>query len=248
MSEFLHSELLEFLEKVRLALGDLNYVPLVVALLCGGAIGLERELSGRAAGLRTHLLVCISSTLLILVSRRVAEAGIASEAGERIVFDPNRMGAGIVTGIGFLGAACVLRSGDALRGITTGACIWFVAGLGIVIGSGQYALALMGTLIVFVVLSLVNRFAGLIRPRVYRRLIVITNSTEVQSQAENIREIIKRHKMRLLDLASGHCNETNRNELVFFVALKNNFQAPVVTEEVGGLPDVLSARWKQSQP
>jgi len=236
-----------FFESISTALADLDYVPLLLAFISGGAIGFERELSGRAAGLRTHILVCICSTMLILVSRSAADTGAELDGIARVVFDPNRMGAGIVTGIGFLGAACVMRSGDALRGLTTGACIWFVAGLGIVIGSGQYALALAGTFLVLVVLTLVNRFANMLSPRVYRRLIVITTSTQLQAQADDIRAVLKRHEMSLLDLASGHSAESGRNELVFYVALKNNFQAPQVTEEVGGFRGVLSARWKQSE-
>src|SRR5262245_11506751 len=92
-------------------------LPLVFALLLGGAVGLEREYQGRPAGLRTHILVCLSSTMLILISRELGGDPVGGTG--RVVFDPNRMGAGIVTGIGFLGASTVLRSGDFLRGLTT---------------------------------------------------------------------------------------------------------------------------------
>ena len=241
------SALNAFFQDIGPGLMGLNYVPILLAFLCGGAIGFERELSGRAAGLRTHILVCLSSTLLILVSRSAAEAGLVNGEAVRLVFDPNRMGAGIVTGIGFLGAATVLRSGDVLRGLTTAACIWFVAGLGIVIGTEQYALALVGTVLVLFVLTAINRVAGLVRPFVYRRLIVISSAKEIQPQVEAIRAVLKRHRIRVIDLASGHSQETGRNEIVFYLALKNHFQAPQVTEEVGSFEDVLSARWKQSR-
>ena len=86
---------------------DFDFVPLLLAVLLGGLIGLERELHGRPAGLRTHALVCVCATMLIQVAQT---SKVPAEAS--FVFDPNRMGAGIVTGVGFLGAATVLRSGD----------------------------------------------------------------------------------------------------------------------------------------
>src|SRR5262245_66534187 len=101
--------------------------------------------------------------MLIMIARQVG----SEDLGGRTVFDPNRMGAGIVTGIGFLGAATVIRSGDILRGLTTAACIWYVAGLGIVVGTGHYALACVGTAIVLVVLTYMNRVASIIRPHAY---------------------------------------------------------------------------------
>ncbi|MDG2143160.1 MAG: MgtC/SapB family protein [Planctomycetota bacterium] len=234
-----------FYHTIGPSIANLDYTPLLLAIILSGAIGFERELSGRAAGLRTHILVCLSSTLLILTSRGIAEAGISLPEAARVVFDPNRMGAGIVTGIGFLGAASVLRSGDMLRGLTTAACIWFVAGLGIVIGTGQYEFAIVGTVLVLVVLTFVNRLFVLVKPIVYRRLIVITNTTEIAPQVEAISAALRRKKMRIMDIASGHSNETERHELIFYVSLKNRFQAPKLTEEVGAMTGVLSARWKQ---
>ena len=121
-----------------------EWMPIVVAVLVGGAIGFEREMHGRPAGLRTHILVCLASTLLIFASRVLPPESLVEGSAARIVMDPNRLAAGIVTGIGFLGAATVIRAGDIVRGITTGATVWTVAGLGIVIGQGEYAIAAVG--------------------------------------------------------------------------------------------------------
>ncbi|HEX6884723.1 MAG TPA: MgtC/SapB family protein [Planctomycetota bacterium] len=216
-------------------------LPLVFALLLGGAIGLEREYHGRPAGLRTHILVCLSSTMLIQVSRHLG--GEPIEAG-RVVFDPNRMGAGIVTGIGFLGASTVLRSGDFLRGLTTAACIWFVAGLGIVLGDQRYALATLCTGIVLLVLTVMNRIAGVIPPTIYRRLIVLSQCDRLEPLVGEVRAILVEEAILVLDVASGHDNEHGTQELVFFLSLRNTAQAPRVTERVAGLPGVRRARWK----
>src|SRR6185295_1203756 len=105
--------------------------------------GFEREIHGRPAGLRTHMLVCLASALLIYASRRIPVELLAGTGITHLVMDPNRLAAGIVTGIGFLGASTVIRAGDIVRGITTGATVWAVAGLGIVVGQGEYVLAIV---------------------------------------------------------------------------------------------------------
>lgn len=217
-------------------------LPIVFALLLGGAVGLEREYHGRPAGLRTHILVCLSSTMLITVSRHLGSE--LPDGTARMVFDPNRMGAGIVTGIGFLGASTVLRSGDFLRGLTTAACIWFVAGLGIVLGDHRYALGTFCTAIVILVLTVLNRMASVIAPVLYRRLIVIARRPELEPLLLEIRAILAKEAIEVMDVASGHDNEHGVQELVLFLSLRNGCQAPRVTEHVARLQGVQQARWK----
>ncbi|MFT4541358.1 MAG: putative Mg2+ transporter-C (MgtC) family protein [Planctomycetota bacterium] len=222
---------------------SINLIPLAYALVLGGLVGLEREWSGRAAGLRTHVIVCVSSTMLIMLSQNVGANVNLVEDG-RLVFDPNRMAAGIVTGIGFLGAATVLRSGDTLRGLTTAACIWYVAGLGIVLGNENYILAVVGTIVVLLTLTVLNLFTHLFRSVVYRRLIVIHTVADVQELTDQVTQALAGKGCRVLDIASGHDNLQQRNELVFYICLKNGLQAPRATEEIASLTGVCSARWK----
>jgi putative Mg2+ transporter-C (MgtC) family protein len=220
-----------------------DFLPLLFALLLGGAVGLEREYHGRPAGLRTHILVCLSSTMLIMISRRLGNEDHGDAV--RTVFDPNRMGAGIVTGIGFLGASTVLRSGDFLRGLTTAACIWFVYGLGIVLGDAQYALATVCTVVVLLVLTVVNRLASVIPPTIYRRLIVIAHRPDLEPLAQEIRAILAQEAVDVMDVASGHDNERGQQELVLYLSLRNTGQAPRITQRVAALDGVQQARWKQ---
>ena len=133
------------LEAILDAIVHLDPTPLLLAILVGGLIGMEREIHGRPAGFRTHIMVCLSSTLLIRASQVAPALAPIADSGLTLVWDPNRLAAGVVTGIGFLGAAAVIRSGDIVRGITTGACVWAVAVLGVVIGHGAYALAIAGS-------------------------------------------------------------------------------------------------------
>jgi len=219
-------------------------LPLLYAVVLGGAIGLEREWHGRPAGLRTHVIVCLSSTMLILVSQGMNADRIGLGEAGRLVLDPNRMGAGIVTGIGFLGAATVLRSGDLLRGLTTAACIWFVAGLGIVLGNGNYVLGGSATLIVLIVLTVMNKLTHLMTPIIYRRLIVLTKRTDLDALMREVRGVLKEEKLRVHDVASGFDRREELGELVFYASLKNEHQMPHLTERVMQLNGVDVARWK----
>jgi len=221
-----------------------HLLPLLYAVLLGGAIGFEREWNGRPAGLRTHVIVCLSATMLILVSRGLDAQSIGLGEAGRIVFDPNRMGAGIVTGIGFLGAATVIRSGDLLRGLTTAACIWFVAGLGIVLGNQDYGLGVSATAIVLFVLVVLNRMAHVIKPVIYRRLIVLSQRTDLDALMQEVRRVLGEEELHVLDVSSGFDRRQEQGELVFYTSLKNEHQLPRLTERVMQLDGVDVARWK----
>ena len=233
-----------FLRGLPDSFASLELTPYLLALLLGGVIGLEREIAGRPAGLRTHILVCLSATMLIAVSRTIhADVNLGSTG--RLVFDPNRMGAGIVTGIGFLGAATVLRSGDLLRGLTTAACIWFVAGLGIVLGTGHYVVAITATAIVLAVLTGVNWATSWIEPRIYRKLVLTTRGRGADELVGEVRGELKRRRMRVLDIAASKDNAEDVTEIAFYLSLKNEFQSPALVDDIAALEGVSAAGWKQ---
>lgn len=117
---------------------------LLVALVIGGVIGLERSYHGRPAGFRTHALVCVASSLLMLVTAYESLWFVSSKL-ERVAVDPTRMAQGIMTGIGFLGAGVIMKDGLSVRGLTTAASIWITAAIGILIGIGFYFPALLAT-------------------------------------------------------------------------------------------------------
>ncbi|MCC6697543.1 MAG: MgtC/SapB family protein [Candidatus Hydrogenedentes bacterium] len=128
-------------------------IKFALALLLSGLLGLERERKGRAAGLRTHVVVCLGSTLAMIVSDLLAAEWTAT--GAPIWLDRGRIAAGIVTGIGFIGAGTIINVGSIHRGLTTAAMLWFVAVLGIAIGVGFYRVAILGTFFaLFTVLAL----------------------------------------------------------------------------------------------
>lgn len=125
-------------------------IRLIVAALLGGLIGMERELRERYAGLRTHLLVSVGAALFTIVSVYAWKAFDFGAAG--VSFDPSRIAAGIVTGIGFIGAGAILRHGFFVRGLKTAASLWVAAAIGLAAGMGYYSAAVVTTVVVVVTL------------------------------------------------------------------------------------------------
>jgi putative Mg2+ transporter-C (MgtC) family protein len=120
-----------------------------LAAALGGAIGFERELREREAGLRTHLLVSVGAALFTLVSA-YAWTDWRFSTPDGLVFDPTRIAAQVVTGIGFLGAGAIIRQGLSVRGLTTAATLWVVAAIGMASGAGYYAAAVATTALVLI--------------------------------------------------------------------------------------------------
>jgi len=116
---------------------------ILLAVAFGSAIGLEREIRGKSAGLRTNILICLGAAVFTIISRKMA-AGQADSI--------TRIAAQIVTGIGFLGAGAIIRDRGGIHGLTTAATIWLVASIGMACGAGLYALAAVSTFIAIVVL------------------------------------------------------------------------------------------------
>lgn len=124
---------------------------LILAVILGGLIGVEREIRKRSAGLRTHILVCVGAALIMLTSTYVFD--IYKDIAN---IDPARIAAGVITGIGFLGAGAIIRGGDTVHGLTTAATLWVVAAIGIAIGCGFYLAAVTSTILVLIVLWVIR--------------------------------------------------------------------------------------------
>ncbi|MBN3752502.1 MgtC/SapB family protein [Paraburkholderia sp. Tr-20389] len=123
---------------------------LVLAAVLGSVIGFERERLSWAAGLRTHMLVCVGSALIMIVSA----FGFADVLGnDHVVLDPSRVAAQVVSGIGFLGAGSILLRGEIIRGLTTAASLWSVAAVGLAVGGGLYTASIAATIIVLIILA-----------------------------------------------------------------------------------------------
>lgn len=129
-------------------------IRLFLALFLGGLIGFEREVSSHAAGLRTHILVCVGSALVMLLSMYGFSAFV-NEVNVRL--DPSRLAAQVISGIGFLGAGTIIFNGRSITGLTTAASLWVVAGIGLAVGAGFYYPAVLACFMVLISLWILNK-------------------------------------------------------------------------------------------
>lgn len=137
---------------------------ILVAIVLGGLIGVEREMSGHAAGLRTYMLVSLGSALFMIASELLASRYHGTPPG----VEPSRIASMIVTGVGFLGAGIIIQSRGRVRNVTTAAGIWVAAAVGMLAGSGFLLTGVTGTVITLIVLALLPRLEGWIDRR-FRR-------------------------------------------------------------------------------
>ena len=122
-------------------------IAMMVSTLLGTIVGFERQMGRKPAGLRTHVLVCLGSTMFVLVApHAMRDFGMTQ-------FDPTRIVHGVVTGVGFLGAGSILRTEGYVHGLTTAASIWMVAAIGVAVGVHAYSLAIVGTVLALIVLE-----------------------------------------------------------------------------------------------
>jgi len=172
---------------------------LVAALLAGGLIGLERSHRGRPAGFRTHALVCLASSLLMLVT--VYETHwFPQNASARVIVDPTRMAQGIMTGIGFLGAGAIIKEGLSVRGLTTAASIWVTAAIGILTGIGFYFAAAFGTLLALGTLSLFRWVEARLPTESYASFVVRFKREAPISEAD-LRKLVADHGFTLYNMS-----------------------------------------------
>ena len=183
---------------------------LIAALAAGGIIGLERSFRGRAAGFRTHALVCIASSLLMLVTVYEHQWFVA-QGGSRVVVDPTRMAQGIMTGIGFLGAGVIVKEGLTVRGLTTAASIWITAAIGILTGIGFYFAAGLGVVLTLGTLSVFRWIEGKMPTELYANFTVRFAREAVMPEVE-LRELVKQHGFSVANLNYRLIGETGQFE------------------------------------
>lgn len=149
---------------------------LLLGTLLGGIIGFERQTHGRPAGFRTQLLVCVACVLLMIISENY-NAVHQSVTETYLRLDPTRIAAGAMTGIGFLGAGVIVKTGMSVQGLTTAACIWIVAAIGLAVGTGQYLAAVTGSVITFISLWMLRIVETRIPRLTYRYVTLVTDET-----------------------------------------------------------------------
>jgi len=166
-------------------------IRVLLASLLGGLIGLERDVHGRAAGLRTHLLVSMGASVFTILSELISQQ--ANTIG--LVSDPARIAAQIVSGIGFLGAGVILKEGVNVRGLTTAACLWGAAAIGMAAGSGFHELAVVATVIAMISLIFLKRVENYYPKDTYR---VLSIRTPIEVSTTQIIENIENERLKIV--------------------------------------------------
>jgi len=181
---------------------DSDYLVIVAhllgAVLAGGVIGLERSYHGRPAGFRTHTLVCLASSLLMIVML-FQRKWLGTTAGI-IQTDPTRMAQGIMTGIGFLGAGVIFKEGLSVRGLTTAASIWMTSAIGILFGIGFYFPAILATVLTLGVLSVFRRIEARMPSHSYAHYAIRFGRYDAMTE-EQVRAVLARHGFTVANMS-----------------------------------------------
>lgn len=208
---------------------------LFLAVLLGGAIGFERELHGRSAGLRTHILVSLGSALIMLTAEHLFYAyhGMAT-------LDPGRFAAQVVSGIGFLGAGTIIQSRASVRGLTTAAGLWAASGIGLAAGSGFYIGAVGSTALVLVTLYALTRWEWK-RLHKSRFAAVTIYAVESAGLLDRIRATVGQRQAEVQDFEVKRHEEQVVLQLVVRLAVAR--QEDAITQGLLALPGVSRVVW-----
>jgi putative Mg2+ transporter-C (MgtC) family protein len=183
---------------------------LVLASILGGFIGLEREIHGREAGVRTYLLVSLGSALIMVISEYLFFKYGGNLPGDIFKVDPGRIAAQAVTGIGFLGAGVIIRYKDSIRGLTTAACMWVVCAIGLAIGSGYYLFGSVTSAITILSLIGLKIFERRLRKDWYKEMVIV--SKDLEGQFDRIQKIIDKYNFKIISF--GLRKDLEKKEMI----------------------------------
>lgn len=189
----------------------------LLAMAIGGIIGWERETSNRPAGLRTHMLVAIGSAVIMLMG----ELSLYRYSGITTM-DPTRLGAQVISGVGFLGAGTIMREGLTVRGLTTAASIWSVACLGLAAGGGFYEPAIGGTIAIIITLTIFEYLEKRFRKVKLTGIHVELECTELSDTLNELKTLLPQYEMRMTDVEIAE-EEIEEEEICYHLTLKLAF-------------------------
>jgi putative Mg2+ transporter-C (MgtC) family protein len=218
-----------------------------LALLVGLILGLERERHGRAAGLRTILLVSLSACIAMIISERFYTASLAAVGSTPSWHpDPARLAAGALSGMGFLGAGVIIRQSDhIIQGVTTAATLWFATVIGLTFGCGAIGIGLVGTVVAFVVLHLLPLFEARLQEERHAQLSVQFDAAV--SSVETVLGELKALAMTVTNMDIQTSRDDAGQRVVFYLQYKQTKlpRMPLdVTQRIDRLPGVRTTHWQ----
>ena len=211
-------------------------IKLLLAALCGALIGMEREKHGRPAGLRTHLLVALASCLMMIISESVYLKYGQVPGTSILRIDPSRIAAQIVAGIGFIGAGVILKDGLTVRGLTTAACLWLAAAIGMGFGMGIYLPTIVSTLIAISALIFLKRLEPYInKDRFLILRVEVDGGLDIYPQLE---EIFAQYSMVISDISCSLQPRSGETHYKFVLTQHRKRMGRELARTVAGLTGV----------
>jgi len=211
-------------------------IRLLIAAGLGSLIGAERERLIWAAGLRTHMLVCVGACLFMVVSAY----GFGSVLGPNVVLDPSRVAAQVVSGIGFLGAGSILMRGDLIRGLTTAASLWTVAAIGLAVGGGLYIEAVAATAIIFIILAGIKPMEKWYQSR-KQTLTMRLRVDSGKMTLENLEEALGNRAHRISRFISIPSSDVSCDEFDVTIKRLTEHDKAEIIRKIAALPNVRQA-------
>lgn len=215
------------------------FLRLVFSFLIGFVVGVEREKHKQPAGLRTHILICMGSTLIMLLSIFVPQTFPEFQNG-----DPSRIAAQVVSGIGFLGAGAIMKFGVNVKGLTTAASIWVVAALGLTIGAGMYMGAIIGTAILLIALVLLDVVGKKVFTNKFiKRLNIYTEGQDVHS--DDFLPVLEKYKIMVRTIDIEHSFEENKINYSLSIQISEKVTLTDLTTELGSISGIKRVKLQQ---
>ena len=206
---------------------EVYLVRLVVAMVLGGLVGMERQSRGRAAGLRTNILVCLGSAAIIVAFQKLSvELNVGAESAVRM--DPARAAAGVITGIGFLGAGTIIKSKNFVRGLTTAASIWVVSTIGVTVGLGEYFISSTLTVLVLIALFVLHKLP-ISGDRYYTLQLKWTGDLQLLDETC---DWIDQHRATIKSRALKRKPDTGSNNAKLMLRIRNQKHADIIMNEI----------------
>ncbi len=214
---------------------QVNFVlRLIEAAVLGGLIGLERERNNQPAGLRTHIILCLGSALIMEVSLRI---GALTPTG-----DPGRIAAQVVTGIGFLGAGAIMRMGASVRGLTTAASIWTTAGIGLAVGAGYHLEAVSVVVIMLLSLSLLKKVGrSLSGRRRFKILEIEVSGADEEIIIQELEDILSKERCNVREMDVKKNSDNGSMVIRAQITAPGDFDPPRLVEQLTRRADVVRA-------
>jgi len=211
---------------------------ILLAAGLSAVIGVERELHGRPAGLRTHLLVG-TGACLVIVAFQAAWTALADPSSPFMPQETARIAAGVITGIGFLGAGTIIKVGDWVRGLTTAASLWFVASLGVAAGLGAFVIAAGGGLVGIAILAVIDPFASKIPSRVYQTLTLTVDAGRHREVKGALQACCDDGKARATLVGWARDSKLDRVTLTYRIRQKGTADLETLAEKASSIDGVI---------